>query len=221
LAQKVEIMQKFTIEGLVQELKDAGREATDRQDAVAKRLRVAMAKHGAESIIAALEAAVPAGADIGELLVHQSDDLTLLYGRIPANFQSGIHDHTVFACIAQLTGEERSVVYEADPEGQGLTVVRTEIGRPGDVTCLPADAIHHIENPTGEIAAALHVYGGDFSAVKEHRSLWSHDHVKESFSFEKLMHHSVLAMSKSGNTDGLEGLTSAMPAAQKLVDALT
>ena len=217
-------MQKFTINGLVQILTHAmetGASATDQQSAVEKCLRVAMAQHSAASIIAELEAATPDGATIGELIVHQSAELTVLYGRIPPHFQSAIHDHTVFACIAQLSGEERSVVYEGDGARQGLRVVRTEVGRVGDVTCLPPDAIHHIENPTDQVAAALHVYGGDFSAVKDDRSLWSHQaHARESFSFEKLLHHSVVAMSQRGNTEGLNGLVEAIPATQGLVDAV-
>ena len=212
-------MTEFSIEALAHTL-EACWEEEDAQAAIARQLELAIAKHGVPAIIDALEAATPEGASIGELIVFRSPKLTMLYGRIPPRFQSGIHDHTVFACIAQLTGEERSVVYAPSDDGQGLEVVGTEVGRPGDVTQLPADAIHHIENPTSEVSAALHVYGGDFSAVESERSLWTHDHVRGAFSFPALMRNSVAAMKAKGNQEGLEGLVAAMPAAAPLVEAV-
>ena len=125
------------------------------------------------------------------------------------------------ACIGQLTGAETSVVYEVDESGDGLRVAQRVTARAGEVTQLRPDAIHHIENPEDEVSAALHVYGGDFEAVAEHRSLWDHDHVRDSFSFPKLMRHSAVAMKKTGNEAGLRGLVQAMPAAQALVDSLS
>lgn len=215
-------MENFTIHGLVQELEQVMDTVADPQPEVARRLRDTVARYGAEAIIEALEAAIPAGASIGEMIVHRSPKLTLLYGRAPSRFRSAIHDHTVFACIAQLSGAETSVVYEPAEDGEGLAVVRTVTGRPGDVTTLPADAIHHIENPTDEVASALHVYGGDFGAVMGDRSVWSHDaHERGSFSFEKLLQQSVVAMKRTGNDEGLQGLVEAIPAIKPMVDGLT
>ena len=82
------------------------------------------------------------------------------------------------------------------------------------------DAIHHIENPTEEIAAALHVYGGDFQAVESLRSLWSHDHVREPFSMPAFLKQSLLAMKAEGNDAGLQGGARAMPSVRPLIDAL-
>lgn len=214
-------MQEFTIDALALSLEDAKKTAENPQEAVARKLELAIATFGAPAIIEALEAAIPEGASIGELIVYRSPELTMLYGRIPPHFQSGIHDHTVFACIAQLTGEERSVVYEPTADGSGLEIARTEVGRPGDVTRLAPDAIHHIENPCDEVSAALHVYGGDFSALEPERSLWTHDHVRGNFSFPALMRNSVIAMKRSHNQEGLDGLVAAMPAAAKLVEAVS
>lgn len=213
-------MTDFDISKLAQELEQAVQTAENPQAEVERRMRSAIAAHGAPAIIEALEAATPEGASIGELIVHRSPSITMLYGRMPPRFRSAIHDHTVFASIAQLSGAETSVVYEEDADG-GLNVARTMVGRPGDITSLPADAIHHIENPTDDYASALHVYGGDFAAVAEHRSLWSHDdHQRGSFSFEKLMQQSVVAMKKTGNTRGLEAMVEAIPAVKPMVDAL-
>ena len=214
-------MENFTIQGLAKELEALQDTAPDPPAAIAQRLQTAIAEYGPQTIIDALEAAIPEGATIGEMIVYRSGKLTLLYGRAPAHFRSAIHDHTVFACIAQLTGAETSVVYEPAEDGNGLRVVETVTGRPGDVTTLPPDAIHHIENPTDDIASALHVYGGDFGAVAEDRSLWTHDdHERGGFSFDKLLQQSVLAMKRTGNEPGLQGLVDAIPAARMLIDAV-
>jgi hypothetical protein len=70
------------------------------------------------------------------------------------------------------------------------------------------------------VAGALHVYGGDFGAVEKDRSLWSHEaHEREGFSFPKLLQLSVVAMKKTGNTQGLESLVEAVPATKAMVDA--
>lgn len=214
-------MEKFTLEALAHDLEDAKQNGGDAQAEVERRLKRAIDAHGPETVIEALEAAIPEGASLGELIVYRSAELTMLYGRIPPRFRSGIHDHTVFACIAQLTGVETSVVYEPVDEGEGLRVAETMSAGPGQVTCLPADAIHHIENPTDEVARALHVYAGDFSAIENERSLWSHDeHVRGSFSLQKLLHSSLVAMKKTGNDAGVRGIVKAFPAAQAMVDAL-
>lgn len=209
-------MSESTIKSVAKSLEADMERAEDAQAAVEARLREIVGRCGPAKIVALLESAVPAGASVGELVVYRSSKLTLLYGRIPPHFRSAIHDHTVFACIAQLTGQETSVVYE--PEGDGLRVAQTTTGRPGDVVSLPADAIHHIENPTDGVSAALHVYGGDFDAVREQRSLWSHEeHVRGEFTFEKLLVQSVDAMKQTGNQAGLNGLVEAIPAAKALV----
>jgi predicted metal-dependent enzyme (double-stranded beta helix superfamily) len=214
-------MTHFDIPKLARELEQAMETAENPQAEVERYLRSIMAEHGAPAIVAALQAAIPEGASIGEMIIYRSPKLTLLYGRIPPHFRSAIHDHTVFASIAQLTGVETSVVYEDQDDGEGLKVARTMTGRPGDITSLPADAIHHIENPTDDFSSALHVYGGDFGAVMDDRSLWSHDgHDRGAFSFEKLLQQSVVAMKRTGNDQGLEGLVRAIPAAQAMVDAL-
>ena len=123
-----------------------------------------------EGLIATLEGAIPPGADIGEMVFHTSPELTLLYGRIRRRFQSGIHNHTVFACIAQLVGEEVNTIYERDPEAAGLQLVEQARVRAGEVIDLPADVIHSIENPGQQGGSALHLDGGDFKALMGHPS---------------------------------------------------
>ena len=211
----------FSIERFATKLKAALKDAPDRLAVVRDGLACAMEQHGPRAIIEALQAAVPPDADIGELIVHQSEELTLMFARVPAHFQSAIHDHTVFACIGQLSGQERSVVYEKARNGSGLRVKETVSASAGEVMTLPEDAIHHIENPLGETSCSLHIYGGDFRAVMGERSLWTHEaHERTPFSFPELMKQSVVAMKKNGNKEGLAHVVKAMPVAQALIDAV-
>lgn len=209
----------FSIEEFARSCKEAMRGAEDPMEAARACLEGAIREHDAQEIIRALDAAVPAGASVGELIVHSSEELTLLYGRVPPKFQSGIHNHTVFACIGQLTGEERSVLYERSADGTGLEVKGTVSVRAGEVMTLPADAIHHIENPESEAGSALHLYGGDFRALMGDRSLWSDEaHQEQPFSFEALVRQSVLSMKRSGNSQGLQSLVEAMPVVAPMVN---
>ena len=98
-------MSTFSISQFAQECKAAMAGQSSQQDAAKAYLEGVVASVPTQEILDALEAAVPAGANVGEMIVHASPELTMLYARIPGRFRSGIHNHTVFACIAQLTGE--------------------------------------------------------------------------------------------------------------------
>jgi predicted metal-dependent enzyme (double-stranded beta helix superfamily) len=196
-------------------------EAEDRQQAAKRYLEQTLAENDPAEMIETLQAAIPAGAGIGEMIVHASDELTMLFARVPPRFQSGIHNHTVFACIGQLEGEEVSTVFEPAENGDGLTAVHTQSSRAGEVVDLPADVIHSIENPGDGYGMSLHVYGGDFGALMERRSLWSaNGHDEQAFSFEALVGESVKTMKQSRNERGLEALAEAIPAAKPMIDSL-
>ena len=210
-------MGNFTIDGFAAGCKQAMAGAESRRHAAKAYLEKTLADNDVLEIVAALEAAIPEGADIGELIVHASPELTMLYGRIPPHFQSGIHNHTVFACIGQLAGEEVSVAYERLPDG-GLRMARTYSLKAGEVCSLREDAIHHIENPGDETASALHIYGGDFGALMGQRSLWSSDsHEEKSFDFKELLVESIKMMKVGENHRGLKALAEAIPAVKPLV----
>lgn len=183
-------------------------------------LRTTLQEHDPQQVIAALGNAVPPGASIGELIVYRSATLTMLYARVPARFRSGIHNHTVPAVIGQITGEERSTIYEK--LGDGRLRVAAELGvKAGEVMSLGKDAIHHIDNPGDATSHSIHLYGGDFAALMDQRSLWdSKDHAEVGFSFEELLRQSVLAMKQAGNERGIEAVTDAIPAAKMLVASL-
>ena len=213
-------MTSFTIEGFAKACKQAMSAAENRHKAASAYLQQVLAERSPEELIPVLDAAIPPDAGIGEMIVHQSPELTMLYGRIPARMQSGIHNHTVFACIAQLTGRERNVFYARDPEA-GLRITGEMTTEAGRVLELAPDVIHSIENPGSETGSALHIYGGDFKALMERRSLWTSVGFEERpFSFPALMRESALAMQRDGNQAGLESLARAVPAMQELVHEL-
>ncbi len=214
-------MTDFSIEGFAQGCKQAMDDADNRHVAAKAFLEQTLRDNACADIIATLDAAIPEGADIGEMIVHQSPELTMLYGRVPPRFRSGIHNHTVFACIGQLSGAETSTMYERTPEDGGLRETGSMTATVGKVIALHADAIHHIENPNSEVGSALHIYGGDFGAVMDQRSLWTSDgYVEKPFTFPELVAESAKAMKRDNNQAGLDALVAAIPATKPMVDAL-
>lgn len=200
----------FSIEGFAKACKSAMATAEDPRLAAKAMLEQTLAENDLALIVDVLNAAVPAGSDIGEMMVHTSPELTMLYARVPPRFQSGIHNHTVFACIGQLVGAEINTIYKQSEDG--LDVANTLRVNEGEVIDLSEDAIHHIENPNKETGHALHIYGGDFNAVMEERSLWSFaDYQEKAFSFQGLIGESINGMKLSQNQQGLDALVEAIP----------
>lgn len=213
-------MNGFTIEGFAAESKAAMAVADVPHQALSELLERTIRENDPADIIATLEAAIPPGADIGEMIVHTSPELTMLYARVPPRFQSAIHNHTVFASIGQLDGEEISIVYDRAADGEGLVELDTLRSRPGEVTNLYADAIHRIENPLDRVSSALHCYGGNFPELADKRSLWAwSDHAELPFSFPDLLKQSVAVMKGTGNDAGLIALAEAIPTAKAMIDA--
>ena len=144
----------------------------------------------------------------------------MLYARVPGRFQSGIHNHTVFACIGQLTGSETSTVYNKTADGKDLITTEQLTSEVGQIISLPADAIHHIENPHENVSSSLHIYGGDFHAIMDERSLWSYDdHEEMDFSFQGLIKESIKNMKINNNQTGLDEIVKAIPSVKPLLDA--
>jgi len=211
-------MKNFTIEEFAKACKAAMANTTDRQGAAENFLQKTLNENNLQDIADTLEAAVPAGANVGEMIVHSSPELTMMYVRVPARFQSGIHNHTVFACIGQLFGNEKNVIYDRTFDNKGLTEARSAMINVGEVFCLPEDAIHHIENPNESTSGALHIYGGDFHAIMDERSLWDYDdHSEKAFNFEGLISESIKGMKHNQNQTGLNELVNAIPAVKALI----
>ena len=211
-------MKNFTIEGFAKACKATMANAVDRREAAADFLQKTLNDNNLKNIADTLEAAVPAGANVGEMIVHSSPELTMMYVRVPARFQSGIHNHTVFACIGQLFGKEKNVIYDRTADCNGLTEARSAMVNVGEVFSLPEDAIHHIENPNDSTSGALHIYGGDFHAIMDERSLWDYDdHSEKAFNFEGLISESIKGMKHNKNQTGLDELVNAIPAVKALI----
>lgn len=214
-------MNAFTIDGFASGCKAAMDNAENRRLAAKQFLEQTLRNYDLEAIVEVLEAAIPQGASIGEMIVHASEELTMLFARVPPRFQSGIHNHMVFACIGQLRGEEVSTIFELGEAGRGLYITHTLTSRPGKVVDLSANVIHCIENPREDYSLSLHIYGGDFGALMDMRRLWStNGHEEMAFTFQDLLAESVKTMKKSGNYKGLESLVEAIPSAKKLVECL-
>lgn len=213
-------MKNFTIEGFAKECKAVMAKSDDRRAAAEAFLQKTLDENDLQQIVNTLEDAIPADANVGEMIVHSSPELTMMYVRVPARFQSGIHDHTVFACIGQLYGSEKNVIYDRTVDNKGLTVANTRTVNVGEVISLPEDAIHHIENPNISTSGALHIYGGDFYAVMDERSLWDYDdYSAKSFNFEGLISESIKGMKQNQNQTGLNELVKAIPATKSLIEA--
>jgi len=213
-------MTKFSIETFAKGCKAAMAGAENRELAAKQFLEQTLKDNDPQEIVDVLDAAIPKDADIGEMIVHTSPELTMLYARVPPRFQSGIHNHTVFACIGQLIGSEVSTLYNKTSDSRGLTMAGTLMANVGEVVSLSEDAIHHIENPNNETAHSLHIYGGDFNAVMDERSLWDYEnHEEKSFSFQGLIQESIKGMKLNHNKTGLEEIVKAIPATKPLVKA--
>jgi predicted metal-dependent enzyme (double-stranded beta helix superfamily) len=213
-------MNQFSVEEFAAGCKEVMSRATHRREAARAYLQAAIQQYGADDIIRALQEKVPPGSTIGEMIVHVSPTLTLLYARLPPRIQSGIHNHTVCACIGQLRGNEVNRLYERSADGRLRETSQMTV-RAGEAIALHADVIHSIENPGDEEAHALHIYSGDFGALMDRRSLWGwDDHQEKPFSFPELLRESVSAMHHSGNRAGLSALAVAIPVTKPLIDAL-
>ena len=213
-------MTTFTIEAFAAECKQGMAAAASPELGARECLEKLLAENDLDAVAAVLEAAIPPDADVGEMIVHTSPELTMLYARVPARFQSGIHNHTVFACIGQLEGTEASTLYEKTAGEDRLAVSGTLTVRAGEVISLAADAIHDIENPDDTTARSLHLYGGDFNAVMDERSLWdAESHAETSFNFQELLRQSIRTMKGHNNRVGLEAVAEAIPATRPLIDA--
>lgn len=87
------------------------------------------------------------------------------------------HDHHMFSVVGIYTGREDNVFWRRT-EG-GIEASGAKSLGPGDITILERDAIHSVLNPIAKMTCAIHVYGGDFFAPPEPRSMWDHETLAE------------------------------------------
>mmetsp|Transcript_23269 Transcript_23269/g.50584 ORF Transcript_23269/g.50584 Transcript_23269/m.50584 type:complete len:236 (+) Transcript_23269:187-894(+) len=218
----------FSVDTFAKEIKDAMNTAspndvTKRQAAAASYYRSVLSSHTITEIMSVLQNSIPPDANVGEMIIHTSDDLTILYARLPPRFMSAVHDHTIFACIGALIGREQNIIYSLGDGGKDVppTVEREFVLEPGQIAELSPDVIHSISNPSDDTSHSLHIYGGDFKAVMNERTLWSSDELRAMpFSFPALMKESCLRMKREENDVGLDATATAVPALKPLIEQI-
>lgn len=120
----------------------------------------------ADSLDALIEARRPKpGAAV---VVHRSDDLTVMALEVPAGFVSPPHNHTVWAVVGIYRGAEDNVFYER--QEHGIRETGRAVLPSGGCLALGPEAVHAIANSGDGPMRALHVYGGDLFATS--RSEW-------------------------------------------------
>jgi predicted metal-dependent enzyme (double-stranded beta helix superfamily) len=102
------------------------------------------------------------------VIVHRSDDLTVLALEVAAGFVSPPHDHRLWAVVGVYQGAEDNIFYRASPEG--LEQTGCGVLEVGQCLALGPDAVHRIANRGTTPLLAIHVYGGDLFATS--RSQW-------------------------------------------------
>jgi len=83
------------------------------------------------------------------------------------------HDHRTWAVIGIYTGGEDNMYWRRVGDEPGQTRVEAAGARSlrvGDVEPLGHDIVHSVTNPLPRLTGAIHVYRGDFPAIK--RSEW-------------------------------------------------
>jgi predicted metal-dependent enzyme (double-stranded beta helix superfamily) len=104
-------------------------------------------------------------------LLHVSDELTVLHIVWAPGMVLFPHDHRMWAVIGIYGGQEDNTFFRRPtPDDRGIVETGGSSVVEGDVLVLGDDVIHSVANPTAQLTAAIHVYGGDF--LRQPRSQW-------------------------------------------------
>jgi predicted metal-dependent enzyme (double-stranded beta helix superfamily) len=156
------------VEGLVEDLKRAGKEA-DAQRAVRAVLERAVSEPGA------LLAAIGEPREAGIHTLHRAPDLTVLNVVWAPMMVLFPHNHKMWATIGIYGGREDNILWKA--VGPRVGAVGAASLSEKEVFDLPDDAIHSVVNPIPRLTGAIHVYGGDFLGAA--RSEWDSETLRE------------------------------------------
>jgi predicted metal-dependent enzyme (double-stranded beta helix superfamily) len=139
-----------------------------------KAVREIVARAVAEpaSVLRALGEPCTAGAS----LLYRGDDLTVLNVIWAPLMTIMPHDHRTWAVIGVYGGREDNVYWrrvgDNRVEAAGARSLST-----GDAEPLGRDIIHSVTNPIPRLSGAIHVYRGDFPAIR--RSEWDAETLTE------------------------------------------
>jgi predicted metal-dependent enzyme (double-stranded beta helix superfamily) len=104
--------------------------------------------------------------------LYRGEDLTVLNVVWGPGMTIMPHNHLMWAVIGIYTGREDNIFWRrlaGDEQGRIEAAGARSLG-PGEVEPLGRDIIHTVTNPLPRLTGAIHVYGGDFFAVR--RSEW-------------------------------------------------
>jgi predicted metal-dependent enzyme (double-stranded beta helix superfamily) len=156
------------VEGLVEDLKRAGKGA-DGQQAVRAVLERAVSEPGA------LLGGIGEPLEAGIHTLYRAPDLTVLNVVWAPLMVLLPHNHKMWATIGIYTGREDNILWRSAGTRVGAFGAASLSAK--DVFDLPDDAIHSVVNPIPRLTGAIHVYGGDFFAAP--RSEWDSDTLSE------------------------------------------
>jgi len=134
---------------------------------------VAAAVSDGAGVIAELGEPTHAGIDT----LYRAPDLTIINFVWAPCMSLMPHDHHMFSAVGIYMGREDNVFWRRT--GGGIEAYAAKSLGAGDVTTLEREAIHSVLNPIGKMSCAIHVYGGDFFAPPEQRSMWDHETLVE------------------------------------------
>ena len=97
------------------------------------------------------------------LVIHRSDDLTIVKVVMPPRYALYPHNHLMWGVVGTVVGREDNTFFVR--EGQGLERTMGASYDEGQVGILPENVIHAVHNPTDAHTVGLHVYGGDLVAT--------------------------------------------------------
>jgi predicted metal-dependent enzyme (double-stranded beta helix superfamily) len=162
----------FSIERFVEDCR-AVRARPDWAQAVAELLREAIAQPAAiDALIAQRGSSARKGFDVW----LQSDDLTIYQVEGRPGLLSPPHDHAGVAVVGVYRGREGYQNYR-EADGRITPADRVSVSAP-DVSVLPADLIHALDNRDSEGSGSIHIYGNVHFDMADRR-LWDPETLDE------------------------------------------
>jgi predicted metal-dependent enzyme (double-stranded beta helix superfamily) len=104
--------------------------------------------------------------------LYRGDDVTVLNVVWGPRMTIMPHNHLIWAVIGVYTGREDNIYWRRLPGAPGGLIEAAAARSIGEreVEPLGPDIIHSVTNPVSRLTGAIHVYGGDFFAIR--RSEW-------------------------------------------------